>query len=120
MVGRAAGNWGSESPSFAVHIVAVQVGPETGKTQILRYTALQDLGTAVYPSYVESQMQGGAVRGLEWAINEECFFDDLRPLPLHPISIGKASALSESTRRAWTHYNSRQQRCFKELADTKS
>ena len=77
MVGRAAGNWGGESPGFAVHIVAVEVDPETDKTQTLRYTALQDPGTAVYPSYVESQVQGGAVQGLEWAINEECFFDDI-------------------------------------------
>ena len=60
MVGRAAGNWGGESPGFAVHIVAVEVDPETGKTQTLRYTALQDPGTAVYPSYVESQMQVSA------------------------------------------------------------
>jgi hypothetical protein len=62
VVGRAAGNWGGESPGFAVHIVAVEVDPETGKTQTLRYTALQDPGTAVYPSYVESQMQGGAFK----------------------------------------------------------
>ena len=41
VVGRAAGNWGGESPGFAVHIVDVEVDPETGKIQILRYTALQ-------------------------------------------------------------------------------
>ena len=76
VVGRAAGNWGGESPGFAVHIVDVEVDPETGKTQILRYTALQDPGTAVHPSYVESQMQGGVVQGIGWAINEEYFFDD--------------------------------------------
>ena len=76
VVGRAAGNWGGESPGFAVHIVDVEVDPETGKTQILRYTALQDPGTAVHPSYAESQMQGGVVQGIGWAINEEYFFDD--------------------------------------------
>jgi len=59
-----------------VHIVDVEVDPETGKTQILRYTALQDPGTAVHPSYVESQLQGGAVQGLGWALNEEYFFND--------------------------------------------
>ena len=76
VVGRAAGSWGGESPGFAVHIVDVEVDPETGKIQILRYTALQDPGTAVHPSYVEGQMQGGAVQGIGWAINEEYFFDD--------------------------------------------
>ena len=75
VVGRAAGNWGGESPGFAVHIVDVEVDPETGKTQILRYTALQDPGTAVHPSYVEGQVQGGAVQGIGWAINEEYIFD---------------------------------------------
>ena len=77
MVGRAAANWGGEPPGFAVHIIDVEVDPETGKTQIPRYTALQDPGTAVHPSYVGNQMQGGTVQGLEWAINEECFFDDI-------------------------------------------
>jgi CO/xanthine dehydrogenase Mo-binding subunit len=76
VVGRAAGDRGGESPSFAVHIVDVEVDPETGKTQVLRYTALQDPGTAVHPSYVEGQMQGGAVQGIGWALNEEYFFDD--------------------------------------------
>ena len=75
VVGRAAGNWGGESPGFAVHIVDVEVDPETGKTQVLRYTALQDPGTAVHPTYVEGQMQGGAVQGIGWALNEEYFFD---------------------------------------------
>ena len=75
VVGRAAGDWGGESPGFAVHIVDVEVDPETGKTQVLRYTALQDPGTAVHPTYVEGQMQGGAVQGIGWALNEEYFFD---------------------------------------------
>ena len=75
IVGRAAGDWGGESPGFAVHLVDVEVDPETGKTQILRYTALQDPGTAVHPSYVEGQIQGGAVQGIGLALNEEYFFD---------------------------------------------
>ena len=43
---------------------------------ILRYTAIQDAGKAVHPSYVEGQMQGGAVQGIGWALNEEYWFDD--------------------------------------------
>ncbi|MCI0857612.1 MAG: xanthine dehydrogenase family protein molybdopterin-binding subunit, partial [Chloroflexi bacterium] len=62
--------------AFAVHIVDVEVDPETGKVDILRYTALQDAGKAVHPSYVEGQIQGGAVQGIGWALNEEYFFDD--------------------------------------------
>ena len=70
LLGRAGGSWGGESPGFAVHIVDVAVDPETGKTEILRYTALQDPGTAVHPTYVEGQIQGGAVQGIGWALNE--------------------------------------------------
>ena len=53
----------------------VEVDPETGKVTILRYTAAQDVGTAIHPAYVEGQIQGGTVQGIGWAINEEYFYD---------------------------------------------
>ena len=65
-----------EGNGYSVHLVDVEVDPETGKTTILRYTAVQDAGKAVHPSYVEGQMQGGAVQGIGWALNEEYFFND--------------------------------------------
>jgi len=65
-----------EGNGYSVHLVDVEVDPETGKTDILRYTAVQDAGKAVHPSYVEGQMQGGAVQGIGWALNEEYFFND--------------------------------------------
>jgi len=49
---------------FATHICDVEVDPETGKVQVLRYTAVQDVGPAIHPSYVEGQIQGGAVQWL--------------------------------------------------------
>ena len=61
--------------SFAANIVDVQVDRETGKVDILRFTAIQDVGKAVHPSYVEGQMQGGSVQGIGWALNEEYFMD---------------------------------------------
>lgn len=61
---------------FAVHICDIEVDPETGKVDILRYTALQDAGKAIHPSYVEGQMQGGSVQGIGWALNEEYLFDE--------------------------------------------
>ncbi|MCZ2111577.1 MAG: xanthine dehydrogenase family protein molybdopterin-binding subunit [Dehalococcoidia bacterium] len=61
---------------FAHHIVDVEVDPETGKVEILRYTTVQDAGTAVHPAYVEGQMQGGAVQGVGWALNEEYYYDE--------------------------------------------
>jgi CO/xanthine dehydrogenase Mo-binding subunit len=61
--------------AFATHLVDVDVDPETGKVQILRYTASQDVGTAIHPSYVEGQIQGGAAQGIGWGLNEEYFYD---------------------------------------------
>ena len=75
VVGRATVDPGGVGSTFAVHIADVEVDPETGKTQVLRYTALQDAGKAIHPSYVENQMQGGVVQGIGWALNEEYFFD---------------------------------------------
>jgi CO/xanthine dehydrogenase Mo-binding subunit len=60
--------------SFAGNIVDVEVDPETGKTQVLRFTVVQDAGKAVHPSYVEGQMQGGSVQGIGWGLNEEYFY----------------------------------------------
>ena len=61
-------------PIIAGNIVDVEVDPETGKTDILRFTAFMDSGTSVHPSYVEGQLQGGTVQGIGWALNEEYFY----------------------------------------------
>jgi CO/xanthine dehydrogenase Mo-binding subunit len=62
-------------PGFGAHICDVEVDPETGRTTILRYTAVQDVGKAIHPSYVEGQIQGGAAQGIGWALNEEYVYD---------------------------------------------
>ena len=54
----------------------MKVDLETGKVDVLSFTAIQDAGTAIHPSYVEGQMQGGAAQGLGWALNEEYVFDE--------------------------------------------
>ena len=64
------------APSFAVNICDVQVDRETGKVDILRYPCIQDAGKAVHPAYVEGQMQGGAVQGIGWALNEEYLYNE--------------------------------------------
>ncbi len=68
-------NMPNSSNAFGVHLVDVDVDPDTGKVTILRYTTCQDAGTAVHPAYVEGQMQGGAVQGIGWALNEEYWYD---------------------------------------------
>ncbi|MFL2767851.1 MAG: xanthine dehydrogenase family protein molybdopterin-binding subunit [Dehalococcoidia bacterium] len=61
--------------SFAGSICDLEIDPETGKSTILDFTAVQDAGKAIHPSYVEGQMQGGSVQGIGWALNEEYFYD---------------------------------------------
>ncbi|MDE2695617.1 MAG: xanthine dehydrogenase family protein molybdopterin-binding subunit [Chloroflexota bacterium] len=62
--------------AFGCHIVDVEVDPETGKVDVLRYTAVQDVGKAIHPSYVEGQIQGGAAQGVGMALTEEYFYRD--------------------------------------------
>ena len=76
VVGRANMSPGGAGSAFATHIVDVEVDPETGKVTILRYTAAQDAGRAIHPSYVEGQIQGGVVQGIGWALNEEYYMSD--------------------------------------------
>jgi len=63
-------------PIIAGNLVDVEVDPETGKVDVLRYTAFLDVGTAIHPSYVEGQIQGGTVQGIGWALNEGYVYDE--------------------------------------------
>jgi CO/xanthine dehydrogenase Mo-binding subunit len=81
--GRTGGPIGSEvslnaqgaGAGFGCHICDVEVDKETGHVKILRYTAIQDVGKAIHPAYVEGQIQGGAAQGIGWALNEEYIYD---------------------------------------------
>ena len=76
VVGRANVTSKGAARSFSANLVDVEVDPETGKVDIVRLTAFQDAGTAIHPSYVEGQIQGGAVQGVGWALNEEYFMGE--------------------------------------------
>ena len=73
ITGKAHINPGGQEGSYAANIVDVKVDPETGKVEILKVTAFQDVGKAIHRHYVEGQIQGGTTQGLGWAINEEYF-----------------------------------------------
>jgi CO/xanthine dehydrogenase Mo-binding subunit len=75
IVGRATLMARGNGPSFGAHLADVEVDRETGQVKVLRYTAAQDAGKAVHPSYVEGQIQGGAVQGIGWALNEAYVYD---------------------------------------------
>ncbi|MCH2336097.1 MAG: xanthine dehydrogenase family protein molybdopterin-binding subunit [Pseudomonadales bacterium] len=76
ILGRASVNAQGAGAGFSVNWTDVAVDRETGKVDVKAYTAIQDAGRAIHPAYVEGQMQGGAVQGLGWALNEEYIYDD--------------------------------------------
>ncbi len=76
VVGRAGVNPRGVGGAYAANIVDIALDAETGKVDILRVTAFQDVGTAIHPSYVEGQIQGGVVQGIGWALNEEYYMSD--------------------------------------------
>ncbi|HEY6700421.1 MAG TPA: xanthine dehydrogenase family protein molybdopterin-binding subunit [Pseudolabrys sp.] len=57
------------------HIAEVEVDPETGGVHVVRYSAVNDLGTIVNPLLVEGQIQGGVVQGLGQALLEQAVYD---------------------------------------------
>jgi CO/xanthine dehydrogenase Mo-binding subunit len=59
---------------FGTHICDVEVDVDLGIVRVIRYTAIQDVGRAVHPSYVEGQLQGGVSQGIGWALNEEYIY----------------------------------------------
>jgi CO/xanthine dehydrogenase Mo-binding subunit len=63
-------------PGFAVNIVDVKVDEKTGRTDVTRYTVVQDVGKAIHPDQVVGQIQGGAIQGVGWALNEEYIYGD--------------------------------------------
>ena len=74
--GRASVNAQGAGASFSINFTDLRIDRETGKVDVLSYTAIQDAGTAIHPAYVEGQMQGGAAQGIGWALNEEYIYDD--------------------------------------------
>lgn len=75
VVGSATTSPPSHGPAMATHIADIELDTDTGKIDVIRYTAIQDAGKAIHPSYVEGQMQGGAVQGIGWALSEEYIYD---------------------------------------------
>ena len=69
-------NVGKVGASFGAHIADVEVDRQTGKVTVTRYTAIQDVGIAIHPAYVEGQIQGGAVQGIGMALNEEYVYNE--------------------------------------------
>jgi CO/xanthine dehydrogenase Mo-binding subunit len=64
------------APGFAVHLAEVEVDELTGQVSVTRYVAAQDVGFAINPALIDSQIHGGVAQGLGWALHEAMVFDD--------------------------------------------
>lgn len=76
VMGRATVKPSGAGGAYAIVLVDVEVDEDTGKVEILRASIFQDAGKAIYPPYVEGQMQGGVAQGIGWALNEEYVYDE--------------------------------------------
>ncbi len=69
-----------DPPNFAfsngAHVCEAEVDPDTGIVRLLRYTAVDDIGTVINPIIVEGQVQGGLAQGIGQALLERCVYDD--------------------------------------------
>ena len=59
----------------ACHVVAVEIDPDTGKVQILKYCIADDCGTRLNPATVDGMIQGGLAQGVGAALLEEYVYD---------------------------------------------
>jgi carbon-monoxide dehydrogenase large subunit len=57
------------------HICEVEVDPETGVVEVVRFVAADDFGRIVNPMIVEGQVQGGVTQGIGQALYEQCIYD---------------------------------------------
>ncbi len=70
----------SDGPSASAypngcHVCEVEVDPETGVIEVVKYSAVNDFGTVVNPMIVEGQLHGGVVQGIGQALMERTVYD---------------------------------------------
>jgi len=74
---KAVGRFDPQAFAFSngVHLCEVEVDAETGVVHLLRYSAVDDVGTIIHPTIVEGQLHGGVAQGLGQALREACVYD---------------------------------------------
>ncbi|HEX2428459.1 MAG TPA: xanthine dehydrogenase family protein molybdopterin-binding subunit [Gaiellaceae bacterium] len=69
-----------DPPNFSwpagAHAAVVEVDTETGDTRLIRYVAVDDVGTPVNPQIIDGQVHGGATQGIAAALFEEGAYDE--------------------------------------------
>jgi len=70
--------------AFAAQFAEVEVDVETGRVRVLRIVSAHDSGRIINPTLAESQLEGGIIQGLGYALFEERVLDSRLGLPLNP------------------------------------
>jgi carbon-monoxide dehydrogenase large subunit len=69
-----------DPPNFSwpagCHIAVVEIDTETGVAELVRYLAVDDVGTVINPMIVDGQVHGGIAQGVAQALYEEAIYDD--------------------------------------------
>jgi len=61
---------------FGAHAAVVEVDPETGKVDVVRYLAVDDCGPAINPNLIDGQIHGGIVHAIGQALFERISYDE--------------------------------------------
>jgi len=69
-----------DPPNFSwpagAHVAVVEVDTETGLVDLVRYVAVDDVGTVINPTIVDGQVHGGLAQGVSQALYEEAIYDE--------------------------------------------
>src|SRR5215470_2790836 len=58
------------------HVAEVEIDPETGAVEVVKYSSVNDFGTVINPMLVEGQIHGGLVQGIGQVLMENAVYDD--------------------------------------------
>ncbi len=67
---------------YGCHVCEVEIDPTLGTLEIIKYSAVDDVGRAVNPMIIHGQVHGGIVQGVGQALMEQCYYDPASGQPL--------------------------------------
>ncbi|MEX2178841.1 MAG: xanthine dehydrogenase family protein molybdopterin-binding subunit, partial [Gemmatimonadaceae bacterium] len=70
--------------AFGAQFAEVEVDVETGRVRVLRVVSAHDSGRIINPRLAQSQLEGGIIQGIGYALYEERVMDERLGLPMNP------------------------------------
>ena len=80
---------------YGAHICVVEVDTETGMVEVVKYVAVDDVGTIINPQIVDGQVMGGVIQGIAEALYEEAVYDENGQLLTGSLTTYEVPAASE-------------------------